>query len=184
MIPYTTRLAKAAEVASLPDIERAAAQSFSPYLDWLQIPASLLEGLTTLNFLQKAQADNRLWVAVVATRPVGFVVVKFLFESCFIVELDVHPDYSRQGIGSSLVEACCWGAKARGFRRVTLTTFRKVPWNIPFYQSLGFEVLPAERWPAEIRAIVQHEARYGFLTKKRAVMCRTVQARALGVGQR
>lgn len=180
MIPYTTRLARKAEVAFLPDIERAATQRFLPYLDWLNIPGDLLEGLTTPVFLLKAQADDRLWVSVVADQPVGFVVAKFLSKSCFIVELDVHPDYVRKGIGSSLVEACCQGAQAHGFERVTLTTFRKVPWNIPFYRQLGFEVLPPERWSAEIRAIVQHEARYGFAIEKRAVMCRAVRADSSG----
>ena len=179
-MPYTTRLANAAEVTALPEIERAAAQRFWPYLAWLDISSRLLEGLTTSDFLLQAQADDRLWVSVVDTHPVGFVVAKFLSQSCFIVELDVHPDYGRQGIGSSLVEACCQGAQARGFERVTLTTFRKVPWNIPFYRRLGFEVLPPERWSAEIRAIVQHEARYGFAKEKRAVMCRSMRLASSG----
>lgn len=164
----------------MPDIERAAAQRFLPYLDWLNIPSSALEGLTTLDFLRQAQADERLWVSIVGARPVGFVVAKFLSKSCFIVELDVHPNYGRQGIGASLIEACCRSAQARGFERVTLTTFRKVPWNIPFYRQVGFEVLPPERWSAEIRAIVQHEARYGFAKEKRAVMYRSVQADSSG----
>lgn len=171
VVDYTVRLAKEADVPCLADIEKSAAQRFLPYLSWLEMPASLLEGLTTQRFLQQAQADNRLWVAVVSQQPVGFIVVKFLAKSCFIVELDVHPDYVRQGIGSALVSACCQGAQARGFDRITLTTFRKIPWNIPFYQHLGFEVLPAERWDLELRAIVQHEARYGFARDKRAVMC-------------
>lgn len=164
----------------MPDIERAAAQSFVPYLDWLNIPGSSLEGLTTPSFLLRAQAERRLWVSTVGTQPVGFVVAKFLSKSCFIVELDVHPDYTRQGIGTSLVEACCQGAQARGFERVTLTTFRKVPWNIPFYRQLGFEILPPERWSAEISAIVQHEARYGFAVDKRAVMCRAIRTDSSG----
>ena len=173
---YRIRLAEADDVAFLPAIERAAAEQFVPYVDWLKISTDLLKELTTPRFLRKAQTERRLWVAVVAGQPVGFVVVKFLLKSCFIVELDVHPDYVRQGIGSALVEACCLGAQAQGFGQVTLTTFRKVPWNIPFYRRLGFEVLPADRWSIEIRAIVQHEARYGFAAEKRAVMSRSMPA--------
>jgi GNAT superfamily N-acetyltransferase len=173
---FTVRLASASDVTYLPEIERSAAQQFIPYLDWLAIPASLLEGLTTPSFLLKAQADNRLWVGVVAEQPVGFIVAKYLLESCFIVELDVHPEFGHRGIGSALVEACCQGAQAQGFEWVTLTTFRKVPWNIPFYRRLGFEVLPPTAWSAEISAIVRHEARYGFAPEKRAVMCRSISA--------
>lgn len=171
---YRIRLAEERDVAFLPEIERAAAEQFVPYLDWLEISADLLKELTTPRFLRNAQAEQRLWVAVTAGQPVGFIVVKFLLKSCFIVELDVHPDYVRQGMGSALVEACCESAQARGFEQITLTTFRKVPWNIPFYRHLGFEVLPADRWSIEIRAIVRHEARYGFAAEKRVVMGRSV----------
>lgn len=183
-VSYEIRLANAADVPFLADIERAAAQQFLPYLDWLEISGDLLEGLTNMGFLLKAQMDRRLWVATLIDsaktsaktsliRPVvGFIVVKHLLESCFIVELDVHPDYGRLGIGSALVNACCEGAQQRGFDQVLLTTFRQVPWNIPFYQQLGFEVLPEQRWAAEIKSIVEYETRYGFVPEKRAVMRR------------
>lgn len=179
---YTVRLAHEAEVAYLPEIERAAASRFVPYLDQLEITADLLEGLTPPRFLRWAQQENRLWIAVskpaesskpqASTKPVGFIVAKFLPGSCFIVELDVHPDFGRRGIGSALVEACCKGAMAHHRRQVTLTTFRHVPWNIPFYQRLGFQTLPAAQWSPEIKAIVEHETRYGFAPEHRVVMAR------------
>lgn len=171
---YTIRLAEAADVSELPGIEKAAAQQFMPYLEWLKISVDVLEGLAGLSFLKKAQADGRLWVADVNQRVVGFIVVKLLTEGCFIIELDVHPDYGRMGIGSALVETCCQAARTQGFENVLLTTFRKVPWNIPFYQRLGFEILPAQAWSQEIEAIVRHEARYGFAPDKRAVMRRVM----------
>ena len=167
---YTVRLAQIADVPFLADIERAAAQQFLPYLSWLAISTALLEGLTTPGFLLRAQADNRLWVATCGHQVVGFIVIKFLPDICFIVELDVHPDFGRQGIGSALVNACGQSARERGFNQIWLTTFRKIPWNIPFYQRLGFEVMSEDSWTWEIEAIVQHEARYGFARDKRAVM--------------
>lgn len=172
---YSIRLAKEADVAVLPEIERAAAKMFEPYLPWLELSPDVMEGLTTLGFLQKAQADNRLWVGVAEDKPIGFVVVKFLSRCCFVVEIDVHPAHGRCGVGSALIRTCCRGAIARGFNQVVLTTFRRVPWNIPFYKRLGFEELSRERWSPEIRAIVQHEARYGFAPDKRAVMHRMIE---------
>ncbi|MGD1898487.1 MAG: GNAT family N-acetyltransferase [Phormidesmis sp.] len=184
MFGYTVRLAKETDIEGLPEVERAAAQRFLPYLSQLEISAELLEGLTPRSFLRRAQAERRLWVAVPmnavtdrstaqsALLPVGFIVAKFLPESCFIVELSVHPDHGRQGVGRALIAACCQGAKARGAEWVTLTTFRYVPWNIPFYQRSGFELLQAKHWSPELRAIVQHEARYGFAQKHRVVMAR------------
>lgn len=173
---YVIRLAISSDVDYLPAIERAAARLFLPYLERLCLPLELLEGLTTTQFLRRAQADQRLWVASVIKEPIGFVVVKFLLNSCFVIELDVHPSYGRQGIGSALMRACCHGASSRGAKWMILTTFRYVPWNIPFYRQLGFKEWPSEQWPVEIEAIVQHEARYGFLPEKRVVMRRQLRA--------
>ena len=41
---------------------------------------------------------------------------------------------------------------------MTLTTFRDVPWNAPYYERLGFTVVePADQGP-ELRALVAAEA--------------------------
>ena len=169
---YSIRLAQAADLASIPAIEATAARQFEPYVAQLEISVDLLSGLTPMTFLKRAQVENRIWVAVVEDQPVGFIVAKFLTESCFVVELDVLPDYGRQGIGSALIEICCESARSRNHTQLTLTTFRYVPWNIPFYRQCGFEILPIERCCSELRAIVQHEARYGFVQKHRVVMRR------------
>lgn len=187
MTDAVIRFAQAADVAVLPGIEQAAAKAFLPYLSWLSIEPELLEGLVPLKFLREAQVEDRLWVATVEEltesiveqpiakeRVVGFVVTKFLVESCFVVELDVHPDYWRRGVGSALMKACCDGAKMQGFEQMRLTTFQKIPWNIPFYQKLGFSIFPFERLSQEMQAIVQHEARYGFAKDKRVAMGRSL----------
>jgi len=173
---YIIRLAEDADISFLPAVERAAAQRFEPYLQRLEISAELLEGLTPIRFLQRSQHNQQLWVAVPNNasnpQPVGFIVTKHLPNSSFVVELSVHPDHGRRGVGSALIEACCTGALTKGVKQVTLTTFRYVPWNIPFYKRLGFRQLAAEKWSPEIEAIVQHEARHGFDQAHRVVMIR------------
>jgi hypothetical protein len=47
----------------------------------------------------------------------------------------------RQGIGTALVSAVCAWAVAKGLGAVTLTTFRDVAWNAPFYRRFGFRVI-------------------------------------------
>lgn len=167
---HIVRLAEANDLARIPEIEAAAAKQFEPYAARLEISVELLSGLTPMAFLKRAQAEKRIWVGLIDSQLVGFIVAKFLQESCFIVELDVLPAYSRRGMGAALVKICCEGAKRRNHHQVTLTTFRYVPWNIPFYRRCGFEILPPERCPYELKAIVQHEARYGFAQRHRVVM--------------
>ena len=65
-------------------------------------------------------------------------------------------------------------AAATLLRQVTLTTFRGVPWNMPFYARLGFEELPRAEWPPPLRAIVADEAARGLDPERRVVMIRTL----------
>ncbi len=170
MSNYIVRLAKKVDLSYIPTIETAAAKLFEPYAAQLEISVDLLSGLTPMSFLERAQVEKRVWVAIAKGHPVGFIVAKFLRESCFVVEIDVLPAYGRQGIGTALIAGCCEGARSRNQKQITLTTFRYVPWNIPFYRQCGFEILSPDRWSYEIKAIVQHEARYGFAQKHRVVM--------------
>jgi hypothetical protein len=42
-------------------------------------------------------------------------------------------------------------------RWVTLTTFRDVPWNAPYYQRLGFEVIQPTEWGPQLTDLVRVE---------------------------
>ena len=54
--------------------------------------------------------------------------------------------------------------------QVTLTTFRDVPWNMPFYARLGFTVISAAQLSPALRARVQDEARRGLDPLTRVAM--------------
>lgn len=172
---YQIRLASRSEVQKLPSIEQAASTRFNDYLTQLELTPDLMSEIVSVQFLLQAQTEKRLWVAIVEDRPVGFVVSRPLLDSFFIVELDVLPDFGRCGLGSALMQAACAQAQENGFKAVTLTTFRTIPWNIPFYQRLGFTILAPEDLSPELDAIVQHEARYGFKRQYRVVMQRLLR---------
>ncbi|HEY7915715.1 MAG TPA: GNAT family N-acetyltransferase [Acidimicrobiales bacterium] len=72
---------------------------------------------------------------------VGFACVEIVDGAAHLWQLAVLPSQGRRGLGTALVTAVSDWAKAHGFHAVTLTTFRDVPWNGPFYQRLGFEVV-------------------------------------------
>ncbi len=98
-------------------------------------------------------------VLVVADPPVGFVCVELVDGNPHIWQLAVHPDHGRQGLGRALVEATCEWARSERFDAITLTTYRDVPWNGPFYESLGF-VTPDALTPG-LQAIREHERAVG-----------------------
>ncbi len=70
--------------------------------------------------------------------PVGFAYVDDVDGALHLHQIAVHPDHARQGIGSTLMAAVFERAEGRP---VTLTTFRDVPWNGPWYARMGFTEL-------------------------------------------
>ncbi len=171
---YSIRLATSGDVAHLPNLERAAAQRYIPYLEQLGLTPDMLEDIVPMDFLHQAQRQEHLWVAVPGldkrSAPVGFVVVEPLPRGFFVVELDVALEYGRRGIGSGLMHRMMAAARHRQLDTVTLTTFRHVPWTIPFYRRLGFEIVAPGHYTPNIRAIVNHEERHGFSRRVRVVM--------------
>jgi len=163
---YTIGLARRGELAALADIERAAGALLLPYA-----PPSILDETTGDDVLREALAHGRLWVARDGADPVGFAIVCMLApDHPHLAEVDVHPDHGRRGVGTALVrEACAW-LRQSCHPALTLTTFRRVPWNMPFYGGLGFEeVSPADLGP-ELRAVVDDETARGLDPTARVVM--------------
>lgn len=119
--------------------------------------------------------DGRLWVALADDVAVGFAHVELIErEAAHLEEIDVVPAHGRRGLGTALVLRVCDWAARQGYASVSLTTFRDVPWNMPFYARLGFEVVPRERCSAALRAVVDDETRRGLDPARRVVMRRVL----------
>ena len=71
---------------------------------------------------------------------------------------------------------CASGRRFIGYASVTLTTFRDVSWNMPFYAKLGFSVVPPHTLSAGLRAVVDDETRRGLDSSRRVVMKRPSDA--------
>jgi GNAT superfamily N-acetyltransferase len=98
-------------------------------------------------------------VLVADDPPVGFACVDIVDGAAHVWQLSVLPSAGRRGIGTALMEAVDRWAGANGIAAVTLTTFRDVAWNAPFYSKLGFE--PFEDLTPELAVIRQHERDIG-----------------------
>lgn len=178
MLPtYLIEPARAADIEGLPAIERAAVSLFAPG----QIPESLRADVTSMQALRAAYDAGLLWVArAPAGEVVGFALVDLLAGGPHLEEIDVHPSHGRRGVGRALVEAVSAWARAAGHRAVTLTTFRDVAWNAPFYERLGFCVLDWSELTADLAAIVGDESARGLDPDRRVVMRRDLGIRPPG----
>lgn len=101
-----------------------------------------------------------LLVAEVEGEIAGFVHVLEVDGTCHLEQLSVRPVSSRRGLGRALVEAAKNRARERGYDRISLRTYADVPWNAPFYATVGFlEEEPATPFH---RSLIEAEAQHGL----------------------
>jgi GNAT superfamily N-acetyltransferase len=170
---YEIAVARPSDLPLLAAIELAAARLLAGHA-----PESVLGETTSAHELAHACAAGRLWVALAEDRPVGFAHVELIERAAaHLEEIDVHPDHGRRGLGRRLVETVCAWAAASRYGSVTLTTFRDVPWNMPFYARLGFEEIPSRRVSPALAAVLRDEARRGLEPARRVAMRRLTDGR-------
>jgi ribosomal protein S18 acetylase RimI-like enzyme len=118
--------------------------------------------------------DQCDFILVAGDPLVGFVAAESVDGNTHITQLSVRPDLSRRGLGTALLEAAVERGAASGARAVTLTTFRDVPWNGPWYEQRGFEHLPQTEWGERLREIWAEEAAAGIVVAPRVAMRRVI----------
>ena len=173
MPAYSIVRARPHHVRALSAIELAAAQLLRGHA-----PEVVLSKTTDLRTFSDAAARGQLWVAVTGETTVGFALVRMLAADLpHLDELDVEPSHGRRGVGTALVRAVCNWATVSGYSTLTLTTFRTVPWNLPFYARLGFSEIPPHLLRPELAAVMSDEADRGLAPEARAVMSYQCAAR-------
>lgn len=153
------RPARASDLPALNAIEQSGAETFARYGE----PLADGSPPTPPGHWEAVLAEGLLWVAADPTDgPVGFLAGERLDEGLLVAEVDVRETHQQRGIGRRLMQAAIDRARADGLADVTLTTFRHIPWNAPFYRSLGFVEIEPDALPASLAAILADEASNGF----------------------
>lgn len=162
------RGAKTSEIERVRAIERASATRFLG-----TSRAALAEDEPTDAVTLAARiASGGLLVAEEGGEAVAFVMFREVEGCGYIEQIDVAPSHERRGIGARLIEAVADLARERGWPALTLSTFKDVPFNAPYYRRLGFadvEVLT----PAMLAIRAEHVAR-GLDESMRVFMRRAV----------
>jgi GNAT superfamily N-acetyltransferase len=163
---YTIAAARERDIGMLAAIELAAARLLTGHA-----PESVLQETTTEMVLEQARRDGHLWVVLADDVPVGFAHVEIVEPNAVhLEEIDMHPGHGRQGLGTRLLLHVCDWATRSGFESVSLTTFRDVPWNMPFYARFGFAIVQGSELSAPLRRVVEDEGRRGLDPSRRVVM--------------
>ena len=166
---YSIRRARLEELPRVREIDLAAGALF------LETDYAFLWGSEpiSLEILRERQREGLVWVAPDKEgEPVGFAVATVIDGVGHLDELSVHPSHGRRGLGRMLTLAVCEWAKQAGYEAVTLSTFRDIPWNRPFYERLGFRALAEEELGPGLKQVRAREEALGLPLEKRICMRR------------
>ena len=161
------RLAEPTDAPELPDIEHDAAQVFLSVekLEWIaDQPAG--DPATYLDLVEA----RTVWVAVADGETCGFLAARVEDDGLHIVELSVRQAQQRRGVARALIERAAIEARRRSLSALTLTTFREVAWNAPFYAKLGFRMLDAAQLSTCLERQIEREAAAGLPRHRRCAM--------------
>lgn len=171
---YEIRAARPEEVSLLPDIEREAMALFAGWSEMLEL--DMLAAVNSVETFGRAREQERLLVAADRQGSViGFVLLIEIDGLAHLEEIDVDPAHARQGVGSALLEAACALANEQGYEAITLSTFRDVPWNGPFYRRHGFEILDPSMLTPGLFMVVESEKIKGLRIDLRVIMKRSLR---------
>jgi GNAT superfamily N-acetyltransferase len=108
--------------------------------------------------LRRNHERGLVWVAEQHGEVAGYIVATVLDGNAHIEQVSVAPASARQGVGRQLISHVEEWGRRNDRPATTLTTFRDVPWNGPYYEKLGYRELLAAEIGSELAAAVAHEA--------------------------
>lgn len=170
---YGVRFARPDELDALPAIEVAADARFAatPY-------AALVAGYPTTAVEDFAAAQDR-WALFVAVggddRPVAFAHCRPVGRgTLYVAQLSVHPEHAGRRLASRMLDGAAAFHGPRGVTRLTLTTFRDLPWNAPYYGRIGFREVPDLEAEVFLKRQIEEQVRSGFARECRVAMARPI----------
>ena len=167
MATYSIRPARPDELRAVQEIERRAATR----LAGVGLAAAADLPIQPIEALQADCSRGRLLVAADDDdHPVGFALFALHEDEAHLEEIDVVPEHAGRGLGRRLIHAVVARAREAGSSRLTLTTFRDVPFNAPFYGRLGFRIVDESHLCPRLARIRQEERRNGCEVAPRVAM--------------
>lgn len=160
------RPARDADADALRAVEADANARFAEY----GMTPTTADDAIPVEVIRRAVAESRLWVAEVDGVVAGFAYVGRVGAELCLGQLSVSIAHGRKGIGAALVARVVREARRAGEASLQLNTELDIPWNAPWYASLGFEVVPEDRWTPEMRAVSERQRASGLSWARRAHM--------------
>ncbi|KAF1972062.1 acyl-CoA N-acyltransferase [Bimuria novae-zelandiae CBS 107.79] len=144
-LPCNIRQATEDDLEALTTVELSATSIFGT----IPALADLSSNHASPDQLRQWFSTGRIYIAEDNGKPVGYVSAVPMDAVLYIAEISTIPESQGKGIGSALIQTvfayareCVQATKEQP--RVSLTTYREVAWNAPFYRRRGFKEVDAE----------------------------------------
>lgn len=168
---FEIRLTRNDDCEHLPEVERSAAARFAsiPELAWIATA-----DVHSVEDHQRFVTQKNSWVAIHDDQPIGFISGVQMQNAFHICEFSVREEWQSQGVGKALMQALEADMADKNVTNITLTTFRKVEWNGPMYEHLGFVEIPDAELSLFLLDVLGEETEAGFLPDQRCAMRKTL----------
>jgi GNAT superfamily N-acetyltransferase len=179
---FAMRTASVAEIDTLCEIDADASTLFVEAGLDLDLPAGHEFLIAERSrWLRSLAAGKTLLVIGSTGTALGFAASGTRDGEPYLDQLSVRSHFMRIGLGTALLGATEHMARAAGGRALWLTTYRHLPWNRPFYERMGFEVVAEADCGPDMMAGLMYERRWLPLPHERVVMRKELDA--LDIGQ-
>lgn len=150
-------------------MEARAARLFAAYgyASLASTPAMAKDAFDTI-----ALQNGTLVAAHETDGAVGFAIFGQIGSFLHLNELSVAPEHGRRGLGGALLEAVIAESVSRELDGVSLSTFRVVPFNAPFYAHHGFVEQSLDTAPEGLKERFFTEIPAGVAADDRLLMLR------------
>jgi GNAT superfamily N-acetyltransferase len=173
---YTLRPAVADELELAVAIDDAAALLFAQAGMPLDMPNEHPFVLAERARWRRCLEAEQLLFACHAGEPIGFFALAHAGDRAYLEQLSVRPEHGRRGVGALLLSAAYARSRELGETELWLTTYAHLPWNKPYYERQGFEVIPEAQCNAALRALLEEQRAALPHPEQRVAMVRRLAA--------
>jgi len=154
MTKFTFQKAQPSDLARLVSIDNQACEIYAEAGLHFDLAEDHPFVLSESKRWQKAINNGLVDVALDAKGEiVAFAACGYVDGLPYLDQLSVLPSHMRKGVGRALLQQ----AKKWSQSELWLTTYDHLPWNRPYYQSHGFEVVSPEHWGNEMTEIINEQ---------------------------
>ncbi|WP_176562867.1 GNAT family N-acetyltransferase [Paracoccus liaowanqingii] len=126
---------------------------------------------TPRHLMEQAISEKLVFIAVdELDQPLGFLAGLERDGGLYIGEIDVWREWQGKGIGSALIRHALHIGRERGLWGAMLSTDRYAPFNMPFYEKLGFFEISVTEAPTALSAVIHDELDRGHNPARRVAM--------------